>query len=76
MRFAASSTAMPSALGKGRWYDASGRLVRLVANERRAGGTHRFTLGGGNARELPAGLYFYRVETPTGSAHGPVIVLE
>jgi hypothetical protein len=57
-------------------YDVTGRLVRLVANERRAGGTHRFSLGGENARELPAGLYFYRAEMPAGSAHGRVIVLE
>ncbi|MEO0095003.1 MAG: T9SS type A sorting domain-containing protein [candidate division WOR-3 bacterium] len=46
-------------------YDASGRLVNNLINEKKPAGTHTLNL---DNRELPNGIYFVRVETPEGTA--------
>lgn len=42
-------------------FDALGRTVRVLADELRTAGTHSIVF---DARELPSGIYIYRMETP------------
>jgi len=43
-------------------FDALGRDVEVLVDEFVNAGTHRVTF---NARNLPSGIYYYRMETPT-----------
>jgi|GEM_PF-3519633 len=44
-------------------YDATGRLVETLVNDARAAGTYATTI---DSRNIAAGIYFVRVETPDG----------
>ncbi len=54
-------------------YDIAGRQVRVLTEGTRAAGTHRVTLDG---RGLPAGTYFYRLETAGGSEGRKCTILD
>jgi len=60
-----------------RLYDAGGRLVRvLVANDALAAGSHAYRWDGRDdaGREVPAGVYFVKVTTPSGETSGRVVL--
>jgi len=50
-------------------FDAGGRLVRTLLNEPRTAGLHRIDWDGDGAggTALPSGVYYYRLETETGT---------
>jgi hypothetical protein len=54
-------------------YDASGRLVRNLADETQAAGDYTLTL---NNAELSAGVYFVRIETPTKQASAAMTIVK
>jgi len=59
-------------------FDASGRLVRVLVSARVSAGAHRVEWDGASAggRRAPAGLYWYRLETPSGAATGKLALLK
>ena len=60
-------------------YDASGRRVRTLLDERMlTAGVHDVRLDGrsGTGTALPSGIYLYRVETAEGTASGRVVLLK
>jgi hypothetical protein len=58
--------------------DVTGRLVRTVSDERSAAaGVHTWKLGhDGTGHRLPAGIYFYRIDSAEGRRSGRFVVLE
>lgn len=54
-------------------YDLAGRRVRTLAEGSQAAGPHRVTVDG---RGLPAGTYFYRLETAEGTVGRKLTVLD
>ncbi|MFN0149652.1 MAG: FG-GAP-like repeat-containing protein [bacterium] len=60
-----------------RLFDASGRAVRTLLDEVRAAGAHTVGWDGRDAaeRDVPAGLYFYRVESLGTAESGKLVVL-
>jgi hypothetical protein len=54
-------------------YDATGRLVKHLANETQPAGDYALNLD--NA-ELSAGVYFVRIETPTAEANVPMTIVK
>jgi PKD repeat protein len=60
-------------------FDATGRLVRTLLDERSLpAGYHEVALDGRNAtgQALSSGIYLYRVETAEGAASGRVVLLK
>ena len=45
-----------------RLYDITGKEIQRLVNERQTAGTYKITF---DASELPSGIYFYRMATPT-----------
>jgi hypothetical protein len=45
-----------------RLYDITGKEIQRLVNERQTAGTYKITF---DASELPSGIYFYRMTTPT-----------
>ena len=54
-------------------FDALGREIRTLVNERQTPGTHLVTFDGGN---LPSGLYFYRLQAGSYSATRKLVLLK
>ncbi len=60
-------------------YDLNGRRVRRLFDGPSAeAGTHQFELDGRNDRgqKLGPGIFFYRIDTPTGAHQGRFVILE
>ena len=56
-----------------RVFDLQGRLVRSLADAPALGtGRHSLRIDGRTERggDLPSGIYYYRIETPEGTASG------
>jgi len=58
-------------------YDVSGRVIRELDRGVRTAGEHEVVWDGrdGRGREVPSGIYFYRLTTPSGTAEGKAVVL-
>ncbi len=54
-------------------YDVLGRDIKTLASERQNAGTHSVTF---NARNLPSGIYFYRLQAGTYSETKKLVVLK
>jgi hypothetical protein len=70
------TTIRPGAL-RVRLYDIQGRLARTLLDDPAArAGSHRVSFDGRDERgsALPAGIYFYRIETPEASTHGRLVI--
>jgi len=52
--------------------DARGAQIRTLVDERLRAGDHRITL---DAKELPAGVYFYHLARGSAAAHGSFVIL-
>jgi hypothetical protein len=67
-----------SGLVRMRIFDAHGRLVRVALDTPAcAPGDHDISLGTeGAAGALPTGIYFYKLETPDGDAHGRIVIVK
>jgi PKD repeat protein len=69
-------TSAPGAL-RVRLFDIQGRLVRTLLDEPAArAGSHSVPFDGrdGSGSALPAGIYFYRIETPEASTDGRLVI--
>jgi len=62
-----------------RLFSVSGRLVRVLADERNATpGVHEFSVGGASngKQRLPAGVYYYRLQASEGIRSGKVVIIQ
>lgn len=59
-------------------FDVAGRVVRVALDEPRAGaGYHEVAIGrDAQGRDLPSGVYFYRVITSEGEASGKLVMMK
>lgn len=59
-------------------FDVAGRVVRVALDERSTpAGYHEVPIGRDDrGRDLPSGVYFYRVLTPEGSAAGKLVMMK
>jgi len=60
-----------------RVYDLAGRLVRVLVDEKREPGLHRFLWDGkdGSGRDVPSGLYLYRLQAGSCRLTRSLVVL-
>ena len=58
-------------------YDVAGRRVTLLADGHRGAGPHELRWDGTDSRgrTLPAGIYFYRLETPSGAMQRKMVLV-
>jgi hypothetical protein len=54
-------------------HDVRGRVVRTIVEGERAAGEHRAEV---DASELPAGVYFYRLEAPGVRSSKPCTLIQ
>lgn len=61
-----------------RLFDASGRIVRRLVSREQGAGAHAVRWDGSDdeGRRSPAGVYWYRLATPSGSRSGKLVRLE
>jgi hypothetical protein len=52
-------------------FDALGRVVKVLVNELKNSGSHALVF---DAKDLPSGIYFYRLETPSFSTMKKMVV--
>lgn len=59
-------------------FNAVGQKVEELQNGQQASGTYTVTWDGrdGNGRDLPSGLYFYRIQTSNASVTKSVVLLK
>ncbi|HET7497210.1 MAG TPA: PKD domain-containing protein, partial [Candidatus Eisenbacteria bacterium] len=59
-------------------FDVAGRTVRVALDQPRVDpGYHEVAIGrDAHGRDLPSGVYFYRVTTPEGSASGKLVMMK
>ncbi|MCX7757188.1 MAG: T9SS type A sorting domain-containing protein, partial [candidate division WOR-3 bacterium] len=56
-------------------YDASGRIVKTLVNERKGAGVYDVTWNGKDetGQKVPQGIYFYTFETPNHKSTKKII---
>ena len=56
-----------------RLYDITGKEIQRLVNERQTAGTYKITF---DASELPSGIYFYRMTTPTFTESKKMVLIK
>ena len=56
-----------------RLYDITGKEIQRLVNERQTAGTYKITF---DASELPSGIYFYRMATPTFTESKKMVLIK